>query len=183
MDALCWVLLFTSAFFTTVDWYLYLLSFYLIGRIIYRRSRVKRDLKNAVDYVRVHKGWLRNIVTNIFVISCGVSLSYLDKFIPKPKGDLFVFGFLVLLLLYMINYRYQNFSNGLRWYVSGIKLPGDRSLLIPWRHVSEVKEDGKYIHLTVFDKKYKLAIELEDHRSAKHFARWYEKKSAVNSGS
>jgi hypothetical protein len=140
-------------------------------------------LKNAVDYCRVRRS--NKLLLQDFLFFTGfmtavfVGVSFLEPYLPNFEiFDLthlvftqFIYGLLIV--------RLQNFTSGVRWYVSGIKLPGERSLLIPWRHISAVKAESGFIHVTALDKDYKFDIHPKDYRSALHFQRWYEKKTSA----
>ncbi|MCR9171689.1 MAG: hypothetical protein NXI10_04305 [bacterium] len=182
LDIISWLVLLTSFYFTDFQYHLYAISVYLIVRGFLRRTEIKKDLKNAVDYCRVKYSLFSMIKDIVLVVVVCTAFAFGFKYIEPylPKIEILNFGHLIVtgLIYSLLIVRLQNFTKGVRWYVSGIKLPGERSLLIPWRHVSEVKADGGYIYITVLGKEYKFDIHPKDYRSALHFQRWYEKKTS-----
>lgn len=183
LDILCAIVLFGSGYLTDFHYHLIVPSIYLIGRGLGRRSAIKTDLKNAVDYCRVQTSRRSLVLRIILAVAACMLLAYGFEYIKPylPEFGKSEFGYLIVTgLIYSLTIsRLQNFTNGIRWYVSGIKLPGERSLLIPWRHVSDARIDDGFIYLTVLDKQHKFDINPDDYRSALHFVRWYEKKKAI----
>lgn len=180
MDLGSWAVLFCSGFVTEFHYHLIVPSLYLIGRGLGRRSAIKTDLKNAVDYCRVRTSYARTIISMVITIGAVVGMNYLTDYLPNSYSFPFLYLAPPLTVHYIFQYRLQNFTTGIRWYVSGIKLPGERSLLIPWRHISEVRIDDGFIYLNALGKQHKLDINPDDYRSALHFVRWFEKKKAAN---
>jgi len=190
MDVIAWLSFFISSYFTEYFYHLFVPSVYLIVRAILRRNRIKTDLKNAVDYCRIKAPVSKSITSVILFIVVGMSFAYayeylegfIKRYVPDaasaPYGFLVFTGFFATLLVV----RLHNFTLGVRWYISGIKLPGERSLLIPWRLVDEVRLEDKSLHITTFGKERIYRIKEEDLSSADYFVRWfYKKKNATES--
>lgn len=184
IDILSWIVLFASAYFTEFQYHLIIPSLYLVLRGMGRRKAINTDLKNAVDYCRVKQSTremiLRGLAGIVFVVITYWAYDYIEVYLPGQ--NILSCGYLIFtgLIYNLFSGHLQNFTTGIRWYISGIKLPGERSLLIPWRHVSEVRAEEGRIHITVFNKQHVFRIHSKDYRSALHFVRWYEKKKAAS---
>ncbi len=181
LDVICWLTLFGSGYFTDFHYHLIAPSVYLLARGFGRRSAIKADLKNAVDYCRVGPGAIRIVLGFVLTMLVMTSSMLFEDYLPELGLNQQLYILIPMLFHLMIIYRFQNFTKGIRWYVSGIKLPGERSLLIPWRHISEIKAKDGHIHVEVFDKSYRFRINSKDYRSAIHFERWFKKKKAAES--
>ena len=172
-----------SGYVTEFHYHLIVPSLYLIGRGLGRRSAIKTDLKNAVDYCRVQTSRRNLIIRIILAVAVCMLLAYgfeyVKPYAPEIGKPEYVYLIVTGLVYNLAISRLQNFTTGIRWYVSGIKLPGERSLLIPWRHISDVKIDNGFIYLNALGKQHKFDINPDDYRSALHFVRWFEKKKAI----
>lgn len=186
LDVLAWVSFFVSNYFTAYFYHLFVPSVYLIVRAILRRKHIQTDLKNAVDYCRTRKPIWKLAVRMAIVVLVGMTLAYayeyvesfIKKVVPKPTSAPHGFIVVTLCIVTLSVARLQNFYSGVRWYISGIKLPGERSLLIPWRLVDEVKLEGEELSISALGKRYEYRIKGEDLSSADSFQRWFEKKKS-----
>ena len=185
LDLLSWTVFFASGYFTDFHYHLYLPSVYLILRSIGRRKAIKADLKNAVDYCRVSRPVTQLVLRMAIAIAVGLSFAYgfdyIKPYLPSSEYNDYNYLLITGFIYVIIGSHLHNFTEGVRWYISGIKLPGERSLLIPWRHITSIKVEGRDIHIDVFGKHHEFVIEEEDHTSAEHFARWFEKKKRAES--
>ncbi|GAB5416427.1 MAG: hypothetical protein Crog4KO_09860 [Crocinitomicaceae bacterium] len=175
LEIASWILIVGLPFVTSQTYFLIAPYGFAFFASLRRYKRNKTDLKNARNYFRVvHPVW-RDVLTNGMTISLIVFFHYVD-FGWEWQMEVPIYYLLALVVLALIIvFRFQNFVLGFRWYISGIKLPGRRSLLIPWRHVSNVRREESELYITVLGKEKKYKIHKADRRPAEAFVRHYER--------
>lgn len=184
LDLLAWASFFVSSYLFEYNYHLFVPSIYLVIRAIFRRTAIKTDLKNAVDYCRVNQPAWRTIVLLIFVVVVVMTFTYayeylenfIKRYLPDTNSAPYAFFIFTVFITSLMIARLQNFYTGVRWYISGIKLPGERSLLIPWHLVDEVKFEDGNLQISTLKKQYFFRIKKEDQSSANYFVRWFHKK-------
>lgn len=182
LEILAWGLILVLPFLTSLEYLIVIPVGFALFASIRRFKRNKTDLKNARNYFRIvlplWRGtlpsvclFLLTILINEVEFDLGFKLNYKMGF---PMYYLLPLVFIALIVLY----RFHNFVHGFRWYISGIKLPGRRSMLIPWRHVTEVRREEGKLFLTVLGKGRNYKIHKSDRRAAEAFVRHYERITA-----
>ncbi len=174
LEIASWILIFGLPYVTSIETLMVLpygLAFFASLR---RYKRNKTDLKNARNYFRVVQPFWRGFLANGITISSILLFQYVD-FGWELRMEVPIYYLLTLIVLALIVVsRFQNFVTGFRWYISGIKLPGRRSLLIPWRHVSNVRREESELYITILGKEKRFKIHKADRRRAEAFVRHYE---------
>lgn len=172
---LSWLTFLILPFFSEIHLVYSLASAVLLFEIIRNYRLDKIDLRNAYDYCRVNQPLWKSIIIYGFIFIVVFGYGYVENVLPEREGfDFMYYGAPLLLLYAILESRLSNFNNGMRWYLSGIKLPGRRSLLIPWRFVTEVQLEGRKLRVTANGKVYKMQVPYEDRVLAERFVRFWE---------
>jgi hypothetical protein len=178
LELLCWLLLAGLSYF--IDQHLWLLvpATFLCYKYLKQFSQDNKDLKNARNYFRLtYIPWPPGL--NLVLIIISFELSSKFEILSRLKSPEVIFYLMPIVMIYIvINMKIRNFTSGFRWYISGIKLPGRRSLLIPYRLVSDVKREEGELFVTILGKVQKFKIHKSDRRAAEAFVRHYERITA-----
>jgi len=154
--------------FIFLEWYtaLFTLSIILGVYGIIKFWYDKRQLKHAIIYIRNRytnspKGieviWTAVIAAGI-IAGTTVLFSYidLDKNFEKDSAYLAFIG-----LGTTLSSWYQKFTDSLRVFPEGIKLP-EKDLLIPWHEVDQLEIKSNYVTLKVADEYHKIIAITDD---------------------
>lgn len=183
VEIVAWLLLLVVPFFIEIGNWLVLPSIFISLQCFRRFSEDRKDLKNARNYFRLIRMSWHNLL-HLVLVAFSFDLNSKESIIPEIKSPQFFLYLIPIIIIYsLFNFRLSNFTSGFRWYISGIKLPGRRRLLIPWSNVSEVKRVEGKIFLTVLGKEKSYKIHKSDRRAAEAFVRHYERITAPQDAS
>lgn len=178
LEILAWLLLLVVPFFIEIGNWLVPSAIFIWLQCFRRFSEDRKDLKNARNYFRLIRMSWHNLL-HLILVAFTFDLNSKEAILPNIKSPQVFFYLIPIIIFYIFfNYRLNNFTSGFRWYISGIKLPGRRRLLIPWSNVSEVKRVEGRIFLTVLGKEKSYKIHKSDRRAAEAFVRHYERIKA-----
>jgi len=144
---------------------------------IYRREKL--DMKNSYDYCRVSKTLWSAISATLALFAVLFFSDYLEISLWKSaEMDYYLYLIAVATIVLSLVSAHAAFTSGMRWYLSGIKLPGWRRLLIPWRFVTDVRLEKRTLFVEVDGKRHKMDVHSADLPQAEQFVEFWRKNKA-----